>query len=288
MLMIASPLIEPAPIPLRLALSIRKIEVTAGSGEIAAKIEKRLATPPIVPPLVLSIAALREPTVEMLVALTFIAASAPIIPPLELLIVKLVSLCVASWPLRLNARLALPPMVPPPKLSDSSGERPAGGNVGSTYTDYGIRTNCSTTVATACVVVRNFEQPGALRTDIAADTDVNDRIAVDRTAADPVTVSVVYSEARVTAGSGEIAAKIEKEVGHPADRATAAVVDRGIKSAPVETLFAVTLITASDPIVPPGSFEDQKGRVAHRGEIAADIKAEVRAPDDVRRAMLSI
>ena len=59
-------------------------------------------------------------------------------------------------------------------------------------------------------VVRNFEQPGALRTDIAADTDVNDRTAVDRTAAEPVTVSVVYSEARVTARSGEIAAKIEK------------------------------------------------------------------------------
>ena len=96
------------------------------------------------------------------------------------------------------------------KLIDSSDERPAGGNVGSIYIDYGIRTNCSTTVATACVVVRNFEQPGALRTDIAADTDVNDRIAVDRTAADPVTVSVVYSEARVTARSGEIAAKIGK------------------------------------------------------------------------------
>ena len=40
--------------------------------------------------------------------------------------------------------VAFPPMVPPPKLSDSSGERPAGGNVGSIYIDYGIRTNCST------------------------------------------------------------------------------------------------------------------------------------------------
>ena len=59
------------------------------------------------------ILAKREPTVEMLAALTFITASTPIIPPLELLIVKLVSLCVASWPLRLNARLALPSDVPP-------------------------------------------------------------------------------------------------------------------------------------------------------------------------------
>ena len=103
----------------------------------------------------------------MLVALTFVAALAPIIPALKLLMVKLVSLCVADWPLRLNARLAFPPMAPPPKLSIVA-ERPAGGNVGGIYTDHGIRTNCSTTVATACVVVRNFEQPGALRADIAA------------------------------------------------------------------------------------------------------------------------
>ena len=167
----------------------------------------------------------------MLVALTFVAASAPIIPALKLLMVKLVSLCVANWPLEIKREIGHPADGAAAKIVDSSGERPDGGNVGGSYTDHGIRTNCSTTVATAAVVVRNFEQPGALRTDIAADTDVNDRIAVDRTAADPVTVSVVYSEARVTAGSGETAAKIEKEEGHPADRATAAVVDRGIKSA---------------------------------------------------------
>ena len=50
---------------------------------------------PPLPPLLLMIAALRAPPVEMLAALTFIPASTPIIPPLELLIVKLASPCVA-------------------------------------------------------------------------------------------------------------------------------------------------------------------------------------------------
>ena len=81
--------------------------------KIAGQIEAEVGAPDDVPAgESLRILAKREPTVEMLVALTFIAASTPIVPPLKLLIVKLVSLCVASWPLRLNTTLALPPMVP--------------------------------------------------------------------------------------------------------------------------------------------------------------------------------
>ena len=56
----------------------------------------------------------------MLFAVTFTAAIPPIVPQLQLLMVKLVSLCVASWPLRLNARLALPPIVPPLMLPRST------------------------------------------------------------------------------------------------------------------------------------------------------------------------
>ena len=93
--------------------------------------------------------------------------------------------------------MAFPPMVPPPKFSIAAGKRPSGGNVGSTYSNNSIRTNCSTTVATASVVVRNFEQPGALRTD-SVGKDVNDRIAVDRTVA--VLVKIFDSSGERPAG----------------------------------------------------------------------------------------
>ena len=75
-------------------------------GKIAGEIQAKVRAPPTMVPLAkFRIPAKREPTVEILAALTFIPASTPIIPALELLSVKLVSLCVASWPLRLNARL---------------------------------------------------------------------------------------------------------------------------------------------------------------------------------------
>ena len=71
--------------------------------------------------------------------------------------------------------LALPPIDTAAKIFDSSGQRPAGGNVASTYTDHGIPKTTLVPpirIATACVEGRSQNlrsNHGALRTDIAAD-----------------------------------------------------------------------------------------------------------------------
>ena len=87
MLMIASPLIEPPLIPLRLALSIRKLASPLVVARSPLRSKNRMAIPPIVPPLLLSIAALRVP-VETLFAVTLIMAWEPIVPPVSFEIVR--------------------------------------------------------------------------------------------------------------------------------------------------------------------------------------------------------
>ena len=73
----------------------------------------RMAIPPIVPPLLLSIAALRVP-VETLFAVTLIMAWEPIVPaPGAVQDRKAASPCVVRSPVRLKLMLALPTMFPP-------------------------------------------------------------------------------------------------------------------------------------------------------------------------------
>ena len=80
---------------------------------MAAEIKRDIgASADVVAPL-LKISALRVPTVEMLAALTFIAASTPIIPPLWLSIMKFASPVVVRSPVRVKLTAALPTMVPP-------------------------------------------------------------------------------------------------------------------------------------------------------------------------------
>ena len=79
-------------------------------------------------------------------------------------------------------------------------------------------------------------------------------------------LEVIDFEKRVALRS-EIAAKIEGKVGNPADKNVPSLLlsIAALRVPPVETLFAVTLITASDPIVPWMKFEITTERVTRRG-----------------------
>ena len=67
---------------------------------------------PPLPPLLLMIAALRAPPVEMLAAVTLITASDPIVPPVSFKIASVASPCVVRSPVEIQAKVRAPDDVP--------------------------------------------------------------------------------------------------------------------------------------------------------------------------------